>query len=432
MIPVPASWNVLPLGQVLETQGNKRKLQQGWSPRCLTHPAGDRNTWGVVKTTAIQPGWFDDSKNKELPPELDPRPAIEIHAGDLLMTCAGPRSRCGVPALVRSTRPRLMMSGKMYRFRPVAGVDPRFLEKWLLAPDAQTRVDAMKTGISESGLNLTQDRFLELPVPIPPTPEQRRIVEILDDHLSRLDAAGIGLRRVQERAASIVPASAAHHVAFAADAALATVGERSVLVEYGSGSKSSPDAGANGVPVLRMGNIKEGSIDWSSLKFLPETHSDFPRLLLRQGDLLFNRTNSAEHVGKSAVFHGDGDVSFASYLIRVRFDETVLPGWANLVINSPRGRGYVASVVSQQVGQANVNGTKLKAFPLLVPSLEEQRVRMLEHQSAVDASIRLRAEARLAEERSAGLRRALLTAAFSGKLTGRHTDAEVIEELASV
>ncbi|MBA3430760.1 MAG: restriction endonuclease subunit S [Actinobacteria bacterium] len=184
-----SDWQWLTLADVLIAQGNRKPLQQGWSPRCHPHFATS-GKWSVLKTTAIQAGWFDPSHNKELPEALDPRPQFEVHAGDLLITCAGPRARCGVPTLVRHTPDRLMMSGKMYRFRPHERLDPSFLELWLLSPVAQKRIDAMKTGISDSGLNLTHDRFVQLPVPVPPLDEQRRIVNLLDDHLSRLDAAG--------------------------------------------------------------------------------------------------------------------------------------------------------------------------------------------------------------------------------------------------
>ena len=203
-------WEWTTLREVLVPQPNKKPLQQGWSPKCIPTPSPDSETWGVLKTTAIQPGRFDETQNKELPATLAPRPAIEVQQGDLLMTCAGPRSRCGIPALVRSTRPRLMISGKMYRFRPVEGVDSAFLEKWLLSAEAQARIDAMKTGISDSGLNLTQDRFLALPVPVPEISEQRRIVEIVEEFFSRIESAENGLRSSGVRAAASVT-SWLHH-----------------------------------------------------------------------------------------------------------------------------------------------------------------------------------------------------------------------------
>ncbi len=166
-----------------------------------------------------------------------------------------------------------------------------------------------------------------------------------------------------------------------------------------------------------MGNLQDGKIDRRDLKFLPKDHPEFPKLLLAPGDLLFNRTNSAELVGKSAVFDSTTATSFASYLIRVRFGATVDPRWANIVINSPQGRTYIASVATQQVGQANVNGTKLKAFPLPLPSPARQRELVESHERVVDDARRLSAVAGDSFRRSEALRRSLLAAAFSGRLT---------------
>ena len=240
-------------------------------------------------------------------------------------------------------------------------------------------------------------------------------------------------RMATARAATLVAASAAECIrTLNSDVPVSTVGRHAVLVEYGTSAKTGVVDAATDIPVLRMGNIKDGKVDRRGLKFLPADHSDFPRLLLRDGDLLFNRTNSAEHVGKSAVFHGDELTSFASYLIRVRFDDSVLPDWANLVINSPQGREYVASVVSQQVGQANVNGTKLKAFPLPVPSSAEQQARVTKHLAVVASRDRLLAELERMTVRSHNLRKALLSAAFSGHLTGANSDAaEALEALST-
>jgi len=307
------------------------------------------------------------------------------------------------------------------------GIDQRYLF-WALRA---TEGELASHGAGSTFPAITGKQLCSHKLNIAPIAEQRRIVDILEDHLSRLDTAMDGMSTVERRACAMVTASAVHQVSAAGlNSPVATVGQLALLVEYGSGAKTEVRDGSGFVPVLRMGNIKEGAIDWSALKFLPTDHPDFPKLLLQTGDLLFNRTNSAEHVGKSAVFDAPFNASFASYLIRVRFDETVLPQWANIVINSPQGRNYVSTVVSQQVGQANVNGTKLKAFPLVVPLVQEQLRRVTEHQRVVEAGRTLRIEITRVQGRAGALRRALLAAAFSGKLTGRHTDEELIEELA--
>lgn len=152
---------------------------------------------------------------------------------------------------------------------------------------------------------------------------------------------------------------------------LATIEQLSDSVQYGSSAKTNESP--NGIPVLRMGNIVDGELVLDDLKYLPKNHDEFPTLLLRKDDLLFNRTNSPELVGKTAVYEGmPKPCSFASYLIRIQFNKSISPKFINYFINSAYGRQWVKSVVTQQVGQANVNGTKLQALTVPLPPYSEQ------------------------------------------------------------
>lgn len=198
----------------------------------------------------------------------------------------------------------------------------------------------------------------------------------------------------------------------------ATVEQLSSVIQYGSSAKCATEGD---VPVLRMGNITtDGHIQVGELKYLPAKHDEFPELLLSPGDLLFNRTNSAELVGKSAVYRGEpAPCSFASYLIRVRLmdgAERAEPVYVAACLNSSLGRRWVKSVVSQQVGQANVNGTKLAAFTLPLPPHDEQ----LEIARRIDDSFSVAehtvAEMDAAARRASHLRQSILRDAFAGKL----------------
>ncbi len=191
-------WASFPISELLAPLDDGRTLHQGWSPRCEKEASESETVWGVLKTTSIQPASFLPEHNKRLPDHLEPRPQIEVKPGDILITCAGPRNRCGIACLVRATRRRLMMSGKMYRFRPdPARVNPRYLEAYLQSADAQAAIDEMKTGGNESGLNLTHDRFRKLLVPIAPLDQQKRIVAEIEKQFSRLDEAVANLNRVK-------------------------------------------------------------------------------------------------------------------------------------------------------------------------------------------------------------------------------------------
>ena len=124
---VPLGWVAATIDDIFAPLEDGRTLHQGWSPQCEDAPSGSEVDWGVLKTTAIQAGVFLQEHNKQLPAHLSPRPLIKVHAGDILITCAGPRSRCGIACLIRHTRRHLMMSGKMYRFRvPEEHIDRRF------------------------------------------------------------------------------------------------------------------------------------------------------------------------------------------------------------------------------------------------------------------------------------------------------------------
>lgn len=165
-----------------------QSMEQGWSPKCESEASDNDAVWAVIKTTAIQNLHFLEDENKRLPSSLKPRVHLELQIGDLLVTRAGPRSRVGVACLVRKTRPRLMLCDKAYRLRCKSElVHPAFLELILNAPRIVDEVNKLKTGISDSGVNLTQKGFGELVIPLPRLSEQRKIVVEVERLLSVVD-----------------------------------------------------------------------------------------------------------------------------------------------------------------------------------------------------------------------------------------------------
>ena len=151
------------------------------------------------------------------------------------------------------------------------------------------------------------------------------------------------------------------------------IGDAVLFTEYGTSRKSSPSE--PGVPVLTMGNIHDGMVVWGNEKTIPYTAEELPALYLKQYDLLYNRTNSAELVGKTGIYLGEDDCrTFASYLIRVRVSRGHFsPHFLNLTMNTPEFREtQIVPLIKKQTGQANVNGTSLKHMLIPVPPLAEQ------------------------------------------------------------
>nr|GEY80048.1 hypothetical protein [Tanacetum cinerariifolium] len=180
------------------------------------------------------------------------------------------------------------------------------------------------------------------------------------------------------------------------------LGDISDNVEYGTSEKASLDS--KGVPVLRMNNIQNGEVLVDNLKYLPKDAADLPKLFLQTNDLLFNRTNSAELVGKAGIYKGESNkMTFASYLIRVQFPVAATAYFANYYINSLLCRlTEIEPFVIQQNGQANFNGTKLKDIRIPLPPLaEHHRIvakleQLLGHCDALEQ--RIRTSRRLAEQ----------------------------------
>lgn len=166
-----------PLQACLNAIDQKKKVQRGWSPQCLSHPQSDSSVWAVLKTTAVQNMRYEPQHNKELPKTLEPKAHLEVQEGDFLMTTTGPRNRCGVVCLVTSTPQKLIFSGKILRFQPdSAKLLPSWLELVLASHKYQKQLDRLKVGSSDSSVSIGNAQVLELTVPVPSLVEQIRLV----------------------------------------------------------------------------------------------------------------------------------------------------------------------------------------------------------------------------------------------------------------
>lgn len=154
-----------------------RVMDSGWSPACIETPSPSNDAWGVLKTTAVQTFEYLEYENKELPGHLEPRPECEVAAGDILITRAGPKNRVAISCLVESTRPRLMISDKIIRFHLVeGGMYEKFVALCLNAGATASYLEAAKSGMAASQMNITQEKLRAAPTPICSTVEQHRIV----------------------------------------------------------------------------------------------------------------------------------------------------------------------------------------------------------------------------------------------------------------
>lgn len=153
--------------------------------------------------------------------------------------------------------------------------------------------------------------------------------------------------------------------------------------DYGSSAKSH----ARGdVPVLRMGNLQDGKIDWNDLVYTSDER-EIEKYKLSLGDVLFNRTNTVDLVGKTSIFDGERPAVFAGYLIRIKGRPSIIePRFLNFALNAEFSRRFSAKVLSVAVSQANINAQKLRTYPIPTPTFSEQEA-IAEALSDADALI---------------------------------------------
>lgn len=254
------------------------------------------------------------------------------------------------------------------------------------------------------------DFIFSLPVPLPPLPEQRRIVDLL----SRAEGIVRLRREAEKKAAELIPAL---FLDMFGDPGrnpkgwpVATLGTVLDAIDYGSSSKATSDGA--GLPMIRMGNVTyKGNLDLADLKYVDLPEAEAERYALREGDILFNRTNSKELVGKTGLWDGSCAAIVASYFIRLRVQRQVLsPHYLWAFMNTAHMKRVIFDTARGAIGQSNINSKELKAFPLAVPplSLQEQfalRCADVSGMSAQQSAATTKAQAAF---------NALLAQAFSG------------------
>ena len=190
--------------------------------------------------------------------------------------------------------------------------------------------------------------------------------------------------------------------------------------DYGTSAKSKPEGQ---MPVLRMGNIQNGEIDWTDLVYTSDK-DEIEKYALQRDTVLFNRTNSPELVGKTAIYRGERPAIFAGYLIRINPLPELCPEYLNFCLNTNYAREFCQRVKTDGVSQSNINAQKLGSFEVPLPPLAEQQeiVRRMEALFAVADRI----EARFTQARAQldKLTPSLLARAFRGELVPQDPNDE--------
>lgn len=397
---------------------------------------------------------------------------VTVQSGDVLLNITG-------ASIGRVTQAPSEMAGARVNqhvciIRLKDGLNAIFLARFLASPAVQEMIWAEQYGVTRQAL--TKSQILDFNIPVPPAKEQQRIAKILEEILGRADSCkqrlstiSVIIRRFRQ---SVLAAACSGRLTadwrnknlsdLQIDSILASIERRQsqsaktiaqkeklrevfsaledgnsdelpnnwkfirlnklvTSFDYGTSAKSDR---SGKIPVLRMGNLQGGMIDWSDLAYTSDAAEIRQYSLLPQ-TVLFNRTNSPELVGKTAIYRGERQAIFAGYLIRINPYAELNAEYLNLCLNTSYARDFCASVKTDGVSQSNINAQKLGTFevPFCHPAEQQEIVRRVE--GLFSLADRIEARFKTVQKQVDRLPQTILAKAFRGELVS--TEAELAE-----
>lgn len=322
----------------------------------------------IIRISNVQKGYIEDSAPVFYPLDSEEAKKYALKEDDLLISLTGNVGRVGILSseLLPAT---LNQRVACIRIKNESQLTKCYLFNFLNSDYFETKCIESAKGVAQK--NMSTEWLKDYEIPLISLEEQRRIAALLD-RVSDL----IAKRRAQLDKLDLL--IKARFVEMFGDQytnpkgwETGTIRDVVSEVRYGT-SRPAVEGGA--YKYLRMGNITfDGHLDLNDLKYIDIPKSEIEKCIVKKGDVLFNRTNSKELVGKTCVFDIDESMVIAGYIIRVRVNERVLPDYLSAVLNSQYGKRTLADMCKAIVGQANINAQELQSIAILIPPIELQR-----------------------------------------------------------
>ncbi|PDS28228.1 restriction endonuclease subunit S [Rhizobium phaseoli] len=422
----------LPNGWVEVTIGNVcNYIQRGKSPKYT-----EKSDLPIINQKCVRWWGIDERYLKFIDPDQWPAWTEDrfLIPGDVLWNSTG-TGTIGRAALFQglSAADRVVVDSHVTILRPGGAISGAFLHRFIQSPSIQNAIADMQSGTTNQ-VELNRTEIIGTALPLPPLAEQKRIVTKLDALNANSTRARTQLARIETLVSRYKQAVLSK--AFSGELTRewrgddnwpqpVRLGDVAGSFAYGSAAKSQK---SGSVPVLRMGNIQEGKLDWSDLVYTNDK-DEIEKYRLTPGDVLFNRTNSPALVGKTALYSGERQAIFAGYLIRIVAGPDLNDRYLTYALNSPSGREFSWNAKTDGVSQSNISATKLKEFSFAVPPLEEQHEIVRRIESAFARIDRLARQAERALELVDKLDEAILAKAFRGELVPQDENDESASSL---
>ncbi len=394
-----AGWQVKPLGEVCD-------VVNGGTPKTgVTEYWGDEHLWITPAEMGKRLSPYADNTARKITSQgLRDSSARLLPPNSVILS-----SRAPIGHLVINTKPMATNQG-CKGLVPSESLAYKYLFYYL-----QANVDLLNDlGSGATFKELSGSKLKEVSIPFPVRAEQQRIVGILDEAFDYIAKARANAEKNLQNARALFESHLQSVFTQRGEGwVVTTIGAVCDKVEYGTSAKSKEKGK---IPVLRMGNVQNRRFDWDKLVYT-DNDNEIEKYLLKHNDVLFNRTNSPELVGKTAIYKSESPAIFAGYLIRIhRKEDLINADYLNYFLNSQIALEYGKTVAISSVNQANINGKKLKGYPISVPSLSEQEAVVVKMDALEIETQRLEALYKRKIALLDELKKSLLQQAFAGEL----------------
>ncbi|MCK8467823.1 restriction endonuclease subunit S [Microbacterium sp. KSW4-16] len=384
------------------TLGEIAEWGSGGTPkRAVAEYFGKGTPW--LSIADLNDGLVTSAKESLTPAGIANSSAKIVPEGTIFVAMYGSIGKLGIAGAEMATSQAIAFAKPEEKL-----VDTRFLFQYLLAQ----RPKLQNLGRGGTQMNIGQGDLKAWPIPLPQLPEQRRIASILD----QADAIRTKRRQVLAHLDSL--AQAIFRDMFGDLSDTQPLSELVTEFRYGTSSRSGP----TGNPTLRIPNIVSGGINHAEIKTVSVRDSELSRLVLRDNDLLFVRTNgNPDNVGRCAVFtqsavadagYGESPWIFASYLIRARLRDGAAAAFVATFLTTPAGRKHLRDRSKTSAGQYNINIDGIGSVPVPV----SDRARQVEFSARIEQLDSRRARLRAALAADNELFASLQSRAFRGEL----------------
>lgn len=343
-------------------------ITKGTTPTTLGYEFQDEGVNFLKIECFDENGGFIESKVAHISEECHKKmKRSQLKNGDILFSIAGDIGRVAIvteemlPANINQALAIIRISDEQV-YLP-------YIKLILTSPIVIEQFERKKQGVAQ--LNLSLKDINEISIPLPSKDKQIELAELFDK------VVGVISKRNKELSA-LDDLIKARFVEMFGDPIqnpkgweVVTIGDIVTEVRYGT---SKPAVEGGKYPYLRMNNLTaDGHLDLNDLKYIDIPDDEIEKCVVRKGDVLFNRTNSIELVGKTAVFDLPEDMIIAGYIIRVRLTEKMLPEVLSQYMNLEALKGILRGMAKGAVNQANINAQELQSIKVYIPEMELQK-----------------------------------------------------------